>query len=627
MFSIKLYCPYCGEEFKVEPPSEKEYGHPPKQVYCLPYTRDIGKFDPKPDDGILSSDCWSDNRIGKDYLSFINFERFGILRVTEKGINVKYRVQKCIECQNLFDVFANYTSGKTLEQIWPHLFSSDPINGGIKLYKGENLSVRLVRSLGKRLNSNFVGAFIFSLVIFLMGWLPYFFLSPSGLLNFRLSKFMDTLLGASSAINPLISDLNLYEKTNVLTISTFILYFSISAGIMLLLLYFENYLSYLQSSSDFDELFAVKEPKIGLNFWKNYISSRFVGVQQQNSFLPQLTQSDIFAGGISLGLALLSWFITPSNKLFESFASRNFYLAIFSISELFIWSFIIYFLSIAIFLSLSLSSYVLNGIRKIPMNLTPYDNFSLSKPLRVLESYSVNIMLVSFVIILLILSISQMIIEIHWVLVWFELALALLFIAVGLGSNRNEYIVGAILYLLIMFGLENATRDIASLGIQIEKGVVSTSLQIPIVDLRILVLGFFLTSAMAFQLYSADQYVNNLLLSAKKSAIRIQRKQLEILQENLDLLNKSILQLNEKIYKQASNTITNRLINEYQAQRFSVLSSIDAAIKVIDHLEKIEFKKNPFGKVTKVLTPLVTSLLFPIIEKAIFDFIFSTPTT
>ncbi len=626
MQAIELCCPYCGKKFEVEPPSEKEYEQPPHQVYCLPYTRDIGKFDPKPEEGVLSAACWSEKRIGKDYLSFINFERFGILRITEKGINIKYRVQRCIDCQSLFDVFANYTPGKTFEQIWPHLFSPDPLTGGIKLYKGENLSVRLVRSLGKRLNSNFVGAFIFSLVIFLTGWLPYFFLSSSGMLNFRLSKFMDTLLGAPSAINPLISDLNLYEKTNILTTSTFILYFAISAGIMLLLLYFENYLSYLQTSSDFDELFTLKESKIGLNFWKNYISSRFVGVQLHKGFLPKPSQSDIFAGGISLGLALISWFATQSEKLFESIASGNFYLVVFFISELFVWLFIIYFLSIAIFLSLSLSSYVLNGIRKIPMNITPYDNFSLSKPLRVLESYSVNILLVSFIIILLILSMSQMIIEIRWVLVWFELALALLFIAVGLGSSRNEYIVGAILYLLILYGLENATRDIASLGMQIEKGVISTSLQIPIVDLRILVLGFFLTSALAFQLYSADQYVNNLLVKAKKSAIRIQRKQLEILQENLDLLNSSITQLNDKIHKQTSNTVTNKLINEYQSQRFSVLSSIDAAIKVIDHLEKIDVKKNPFSNITKVLTPLATSMFFAIIEKAVFDFIFPSKT-
>ena len=626
MQAIELCCPYCGKKFDVEPPLEKEYNQPPMQVYCLPYTRDIGKFDPKPEDRILSADCWSDKRIGKDYLSFINFERFGILRITEKGINVRYRVQKCIECHNLFDVFSNYTEGKTFEQIWPHLFAPDLVHGGIKLYKGENLSVHFVRSLGKRLNSNFVGAFIFSLTIFLMGWLPYFLLSSSGALNFRLSKFMDNLLNTSFTINPLISDLNLYEKTNILTTSTFVLYLAISAGIMLLLLYFESYLSYLQNSPDFDEIFSLKEPRIGLNFWKNYISSRFVGVQQHKGFLPQPTQSDIFAGGISLGLALISWFATQSEKFFASVAKGDISLSIFFISELVVWCFIIYFLSIAIFLSLSLSSYVLNGIRKIPMNITPYDNFSLSKPLRILESYSVNILLVSFVIILLVLSMSQMIIEIHWVLVWFELALALLFIAVGLGSNRNEYIVGAILYLLILYGLENATRDIASLGLQIEKGVISTSLKIPIVDLRILVLGFFLTGALAFQLYSADQYVNNLLIGSKKSAIKIQRKQLDLLQENLDLLNNSIAQLNEKIVKQTSTAATNKLINEYQSQRYSVLSSIDAAIKVINHLEKIDVKKNPFSNITKVLTPLVTSLVFPIIEKAIFDFIFAAPT-
>lgn len=630
MLTIDLQCPYCGKKFIVEPPSEKEYDHLPQQVYCLPYTRDIGKFDPKPEDGVLSADCWSSKRIGKDYLSFVNYERFGILRITEKGINVRYRVQKCISCQNLFDVFANYTVGKTFEQIWPHLFSKDQVNGGIKPYKGENLSVHLVRSLGKRLNSNFVGAFIFSLGIFLMGWLPYYFQSPDGRLDFRLSKVIDNLLSTSSNVNQIIAELNLYDKTNILTISTFVLYFAISVGIMFLLLYFESYLTYLQNSPDFDELFLLREPQVGLNYWRNYICSRFVGVQQRNSFLPQLTQADVFAGGISLGLALISWFWSedkPGQQLYQSVIDGKFGISIFFLSELIVWLFIIYFLSIAIFLSLSLSSYVLNGIRKIPMNITPFDNFSLSKPLRVLESYSINILLVSFVVILLVLSMSQMIIEIHWVLVWFELALALLFIAVGLGSSRNEYIVGAVLYLLILYSLENLTKNIPSLGIQIGAGVISTSQQIPIIDLRILVLGFFLTSALAFQLYSADQYVNDLLIKSKRSSIRTQRKQLDTLQENLELLNTRIAKLSDKTAKQTSIAATNKLVNEYQSQRFAVLSSIEASIKVIDHLEHIEVKKNPLRNYTKILTPFVTSLVLSIIQQAVVDFVFRSPTT
>ena len=161
MNKMHLICPYCGQEMNVEPPTGKEYEYEPEEgPFCLPYTRDIGKFDPKPEFDILSSSCWSDKRIGKDYLSFINFERFGILRIEQKGINVRYRVQKCIKCENLFDVFVNYTEGKSLEEIWPHLFSKDPVSHGIQLYQGENFSIRLVQSVGSLVKSNLVSVFI-----------------------------------------------------------------------------------------------------------------------------------------------------------------------------------------------------------------------------------------------------------------------------------------------------------------------------------------------------------------------------------------------------------------------------------------------------------------------------------
>jgi len=123
MGKIDLCCPYCEKKDWVHSPkppkgSINRYLEPTElPVMCLPYTRDIGKFDPKPEEDIHSAESWS--RIGKDYLPFISFEKFGILRIGridtqeeikagEKTIiDVQYRVQKCAQCGNLFDVFAN----------------------------------------------------------------------------------------------------------------------------------------------------------------------------------------------------------------------------------------------------------------------------------------------------------------------------------------------------------------------------------------------------------------------------------------------------------------------------------------------------------------------------------------
>jgi hypothetical protein len=262
-------------------------------------------------------------------------------------------------------------------------------------------------------------------------------------------------------------------------------------------------------------------------------------------------------------------------------------------------------LSIAIYLALSLTSYVLSGIRKIPMNLTPFDNFQSSKPLKNLEAYAVNIMLIAFVVILLALSILQLIVPIKWVIGWFELALALLFIAVGLGSSRGEYLVGALFYLLILYSLKDVTFSINSYDFNVSNGIISMSSPMLIIDLRIIALGVFFTSAMAFQLLLADHYINGLLVSSKNLAIKIHKEQLELLEENLSMLNKRI----EKLEIDSSQD----LLQNYQSQRYSVLSSIEAALRIIGHLEKVEVFKNPFLKITKTFAPLATSFVLPIL--------------
>jgi len=157
---LPVICPYCGSDVPTGIP--ESYGKP-FEIECVAYTRDIGRFDPEPEeDPLKTKSPWT--QIGKDYLSFIFFERIGILRVTQPGIKIQYRVQACPQCKYLFDVYANYSKNADQEElsfskIWPHVFGTDPERPGeIVPYKGLSWPLWLINRLGKPFQSNAAGA-------------------------------------------------------------------------------------------------------------------------------------------------------------------------------------------------------------------------------------------------------------------------------------------------------------------------------------------------------------------------------------------------------------------------------------------------------------------------------------
>jgi len=93
----------------------------------------------------------------QDYLSFVGYEKVGILRIARPGIKVQYRVQMCPDCGNLFDVFANYTYKQRFEELWPHLFSKDSNTHSLKLYRGRNSIIYLIEKLGRITRSQYLG--------------------------------------------------------------------------------------------------------------------------------------------------------------------------------------------------------------------------------------------------------------------------------------------------------------------------------------------------------------------------------------------------------------------------------------------------------------------------------------
>jgi hypothetical protein len=68
-----------------------------------------------------------------------------------------------------------------------------------------------------------------------------------------------------------------------------------------------RFLKYLDATLDFFTLLKVKNPYEGVNFWRNFVRCRFVGVQDANK-IASFSQVDIFASGLSIIILCGMWF-------------------------------------------------------------------------------------------------------------------------------------------------------------------------------------------------------------------------------------------------------------------------------------------------------------------------------
>lgn len=552
---LELECPYCGEKSFVAPPKGKPISSPPVETVCMPYTRDIGRFDHQ---------GWS--RIGKDYLSFMNWERIGILRIDQPGIDIQYRVQECSKCGSLYDVYANYNAGKEkLSELWKHLFAEDKDDdSAIIPYREVTLPLKLLRVLGNVFHSKYVAAFFLGLIIFLIGWLP---------LTFNLRSFTVP-----------------FEQT--------LFFGSISLGISLMILIVDSFVSYMQNTDDFFALYKVSNPKRGVVHWMNYSVARFVGVQEKGG-KPRLSQAEIISGGTGIFLALVFWFINFNDfsmsrtisfsgsefqKLLSSlqpFAYKEF---VSILSELFFVLFFVYTITITIYLALSITFYILNGLRRIPMNLDVYDGFSNITPVRKLESYSVQGMLASFITVLVIVALLEIfqVAQADWLFFWLQWALAFLFVFLGFGLGRGEYIGIAFCYFVL-------------------NALVSTEATLTGFDFRIVVLGLFFTSLLAFQVYMSGYYVDSLLVDAKV-------KELQRLGSLLDVLKSEQIAIQEK----AQSSIREEKLSGVTSQLRKNLDNMERIIRLISHVEDTPTDRGSWMKISEIFSPLATSIFLSV---------------
>lgn len=285
---LLLVCPYCDQDAlnKSPLPAQASVYQPTEPVLCLPYSRDIGKFD----DG-----AWS--QIGRDFFSdVLGWERIGILRVNPEDI-VFYRVAQCRSCNHLFDVFLNCTPGRTLAELWPHLLSpaTPPASDAqIERYQGKTLTIGLIESMTSAYETDTLSevaatlSLSFSLVIVSLA------------LNFLLEWWAVQI------------DFVSWLQSHFIQI---IIQFSGGLWLGLLLLFMFRFAQYLRQTDAFYDLLNVRR-KQHITFWLNYTLCRIVGVQDKQVgnnkakwYETAPTQSGLFGGGLSMALLFLSWFL------------------------------------------------------------------------------------------------------------------------------------------------------------------------------------------------------------------------------------------------------------------------------------------------------------------------------
>lgn len=552
--SLRLGCPYCSSEnFEIDAPvAEKSF----PEVICLPYTRDIGRFDPR--EGEMHG-RWSE--IGQDFFSeVLGYERIGILRWSH-GIRVFYRVCRCPSCHCLFDVYANYTPGRTLDKIWPHLFL--------------NSSSR-TSSLGYFTRSDLCRSILITATILIISFIPRFM---------EVTSFYDFFL----------------RNWGVILIR--FLGFSVYIAVKLLLI---RMIEMIGCDDRFEELLQIRD-FVGLDYWRNYTICRFIGIQW-NRF-PNLSQVSIISGYPSVFVLLLIflsqttaehhylgefvfleiiWFIVAgflvgsvvqglSKKGFKVsgcsvesivsiffpvkkygfvgsiiglgvwffiaalpvFFQRSLLKNIDDVFSLALWSSIAYSLGVGTWGIMETVLYILRGIRRIPMYIDPHNGY---KSLSVLDSFVLRSsigMSILFFFVILIVSISNFVPfdpQIAWIVAWVQIGLFGLHLAIALalgGRVRIFLLILVFFYILslVMIGFLEGYIDVYS-------------------NLNVSLIGFMLIVVFFFHTRESIDHLRALREKSCKFWIFYYDNQIKIVEEKIkEYLHESRVRKDVNIYE------------------------------------------------------------------------------
>lgn len=641
---ITLTCPYCGEGVITGiPKSEKTY----TDVICVPYTRDIGRFDPKTEEEKTCAEKWS--RIGKDYLPFINYEKYGILHAPHgKKVNLLYRVQYCSHCHELFDVYLNY-SVDPLDKIWPDLFWKDaPLNKKeetvdcfhdqhekesepvLPVYNGQSCIIHLLRGIQKGNKTGALGAIGLGTILLVIGLLPWVFPGHPDII-------------ITNSISGLISINSLFSFC----------IFAYVISVMFIVLILTSFDRYLQNGikiSDLTRLFNVKNQN-GVIHWYNFTFARYVGLQDDKN-KPGLNQIDIVSGGMALGSMFIVWAIAKHGIVFlgktllilllylaliilinkfvlkknsknnglirklvvlipigiglilyfyklSTLAALERWLSIFDITSLFFWLCVAYVVGLAALLALNTAMYILRGVAKMPMKFSLVNRFELMSPLKKIRDFSNQMMNMVFLFLLFVLTIwlghlqtrifpdaELFISQVGWLSHWLRWILVIVFGAIAIGSRDLFAALMTLVYIPMELISVTSTNHGMFYGIRF------------VADWSIIIFGVFLTILKIYHLKSIDDIISKCYKKAKQHVLKETNQRVE------------------EIYRQIT------LIQGKENSASEHLDLLEALNQELEFVEKINHEEKPRKKIefwNLFFSPFLWSLLLPTLWNSVFQ--------
>jgi len=661
---LPLECPYCGHTFEVPGPDGDKLGlagvaGDPLEIECLPYTRDIGRFD---------EEDWSE--IGEDFFAqALGWERVGILRSVDEAV-VVYQAPRCRSCGELFDVYANYSESITLAEMWPHLFrrqeEAAPTDD-IQPYTGETLTGRVLGRLAKvLLGDNLAASLLVGLLAYVLSWLPLWF----QLWNGGTWDWKQVLKDHGSEL--------LLRTGGALCLA-------------LLLYQFCRYLRFLREEKGFSHLLQVREPR-GVTYWRNFSLSRFVGVQQKGEKF-SMTQVAVVAGIPSVVLLCGAWIVqifgsaraalqsgqaapwlsgeslllfllgslfvafilgslgddlfrvrrrsgTKNEKsvgegtaFFRRLISRLIrvvlplrmgglvavlvvllgwlvYLLVLASSGLggtatlgqvfafLFWGLVVYYVGVAVWLSFNTSLYLLKGLSKVPMNLSPLDRFSGSEIVERIADVSSTTNLVVFLFAVLLVSVGAMAqaslipasLSAEWLLDWGRWGLIVLYGALAIGTAGNfasSFLVG-LAYLLASLALRGSPP--------LPLGQVTLSY-------NTMLFGLFMSYLLYFHYRSCHVPIDAIKRKYKQRWLKKYEEETARVQGELD-----------KMGPLACSSVPSAKDRVMLLQRYLLHEELENLISIREKIAAVPVSiSTRYTAVAKILGPFVSSIVLPVI--------------
>ncbi|GAA1871392.1 hypothetical protein [Myceligenerans crystallogenes] len=285
LLQVYLVCPYCAapDRREVAPRADRP-DDAVADIRCMPYVRDVDRFDPATDKENKDPAAW--HRVGQDFYRQLHWDQLiGILRIQRNGSttapDIRYRVIRCAACHELYDAYVLLGDGHAdLSAVWPHLFG--PGREDITPYGGLPPVLAAMRRLPG-------GALGLGLILLVIGWRWLPFTQDGGLTPWSLTwAAMNTLAAVSVAWLYLLQDLAIKRQGRV---------------------------------DSYAEVFRLRGRHLGIH-WRNFTLARFVGVQPEPGEITvvkrvglRLTQADMVGGILTWLMFAVSWCIAGGGPL------------------------------------------------------------------------------------------------------------------------------------------------------------------------------------------------------------------------------------------------------------------------------------------------------------------------